>query len=491
MKVIFGFLGLLRWYGSRRAFQCGIVLLALASIATAKPITYIGFTIADGKLGNWSFHNARVYLVMQGDTSAVQSFEAPNPGDPTDPVDVLMNPTGTSSVTVISGSRVVHATFDPNQIFVSMDVGLKVDRPHVGGRGVGFGTYTATGIQPVYPFGIQDGTVDWGDIPGDQGTASAGLQGLPISLSTDTVFTGRAYACWDFFASGDVGTCPSAPALHTDKGDFYISLPHVRYYQPPQTQIPPPISDALDGGSFVSILGEEPRVAPPLPSSPVHHAAKAIAYHGYTIADVTLGEHHFPGAQVYVSVDADAADAVPFTNGTSHGFMNSEGNAHVTIVAHGRSISADFDPGQIYVYFDAGTASVGFGSTASGSGYPLSITGTSDGDSDGLIENNSIAAVVDIMTTPGDVQFYSPATAALVTDLTNATVFSGGASSCVDFNPVTSICQDLDKGVKPTSLKTNRGDFLISQPYTADHGSGPYSVSWGIFWSELQPRGDD
>jgi hypothetical protein len=423
---------------------------------------------------------------MEGNTNAVQAIEAPNPDDPTDPVDVLINPTGKASVTVISGSKVVHAKFDPNQIFVSMDIGLKVDRPHIGGRGVGFGMYTPTGIEPVYPFGIQDGTVDWGDITEDGGTASAGLQGLPISLSDATAFSGRAFACVGFFSDGDVGTCPAASALHTDKGDFFISLQHDLF----EFNNAPQISDALDGGFFWSMVGEEAEeftLAPSLLSTPLRHAAKPITYRGYTDADVTLGNRHFKRAQVYLSVDADAADAVPFSAGSSHGYMNPGGNAHVTVVAGGRRFSADFAPGQIYVYFDVGTASVGFGSTAGGRGYPLSITGITDDD--GLVENSSVAAVADIINTPGDAQLYSPATATLATDLTNETVLSGGASSCAaaDFDPLTSTCTDLT----PKALRTNRGDFRISEPYTADHGAGQYSVSWGLFWSEPGRRHND
>jgi hypothetical protein len=453
--------------------------LALASVAVAKPVTYVGFTIADGKLGDWTFHNARVYFVMQGDTDAVQAFEAPNPLDPTDPVDVLINPTGKSSVTIISGSKAVHANFDPNQIFVSTDIGLKVERPHVGGRGVGFGMFTPTGIEPVYPFGIEDGTIDWGDIVEGGGAASAGLQGLPISLSDATAFSGRAFACVGFASDGNVGTCPTASALHTDKGDFFISLP----YEVFELNNAPRIGDALEGGFFWSMVGEQAKeftLAPPLLSAPVRHAAKPITYRGYTTADVTLGARHFTGAQVYLSVDADAANAVPFSAGNLHGYVNNGGNAHVTVVSGDRSFSADFVPGQIYVYFDVGTASVGFGSAAGGAGYPLSITGIQDDD--GLVENSSVAAVADIINTPADAQLYSPATATLATDLTNATVLSGGATSCAaaDFDPLTSICTDFT----PKALKTNRGDFTISEPYTADHGAGQYSVNWGIFWSE-------
>jgi len=220
MTLVSEFLPLARRFYCRRALQCSLLFLSLAAVAAAKPVTYVGFTIADGKLGNWTFHNARVYFVMQGDTDTVQAFEAPNPVDPTDPVDVLINPAGNSSVTVISGSQVAHATFDPNQIFVSMDIGLAVERPHIGGRGVGFGMFTPTGIEPVYPFGIEDGTIDWGDLVEGGGTASISLQALPISLSDATSFSGRAFACVGFASDGNAGSCQTALPLHTDKGRF-------------------------------------------------------------------------------------------------------------------------------------------------------------------------------------------------------------------------------------------------------------------------------
>jgi hypothetical protein len=310
---------------------------------------------------------------------------------------------------------------------------------------------------------------------------------LPISLSDTTSFSGRAFACVGFASDGNAGTCPTASPLHTDKGDFFISLPYNLF----ELNDAPRVGDALGGGFFWSLVGKQAKeftLAPSLPSTPVRHAAKPITYRGYTTADVTLGIRHFTGAQVYFSMDADAANAVPFSAGNSHGYMNSAGNAHVTIVANGRTFSANFAPGQIYAYFDVGTASVGFGSQAGGAGYPLSLTGIQDDD--GLVENSSIGAVADIVNVPSDAQLYSPATATLVTDLTNPTLLSGGASSCAasDFDALTSICTDLT----PMPLKTNRGDFTISEPYIGDHGAGQYSVNWGLFWSEpAHSRNDD
>ncbi len=461
---------------------CGIVSLLLTSAALAKPVTYTGFTISDGKIGSWSFHNARVYLTLQSDTNSVQLFQPLI--DPTDPslgtVDTYVNFAGTASVTVISGTRVVHATFLPNQIFVSMDLGDTNNAPHTGARGAGFGSFTATGIEPTYPLGLEDGTLDWGDIVDSGGTASAQLQALQLDLMNNSALSGRAWPCQAFLnARNNSSACDPPPPLHTDRGDFYLYLPY-QGIDPSG----PYWGDSLTAGYFLTTLGSGSSPVPLLQPTPLNNASRPITYRGYEIADVTLGEHHYRGAQVYISVDADAAAAAPFSNGPSYGFMNSRGNAHITVVSGARIVSADFDPGQIYVYFDVGNASAGFGSWAGRTGYPLTIT--QNPDTDGILENSSIEAVADIMRTPGDVQFYTPQTATLVTDLTNATTLSGAASSCVAFDPTTSVCANL----APIPLKTNHGDLYLFEPYTADHGSGPYSAGWGVFWSERAPRRD-
>jgi hypothetical protein len=340
---------------------------------------------------------------------------------------------------------------------------------------------------PVYPLGIEDGTLDWGDIQNDSspptegaGVASAGLQALAFNLKSNVAYSGRAWPCTGFVDARNNSTACAQPApLQTDKGEFFLYLPY-------QDIDPagPYWGDSLSAGFFVATLGNSSPV-PLLQSSVLAHAARPITYYGYTIADLRLGEHRYKGAQVYLWVDADAAATVPFNSGTSHGFMNTGGNAHVTIVSGGRSITADFDPGQIFVYFDVVHASVGFGSATGNSGYPLAIAANED--TDGLVENSSVGAVADIMQTPGDTKFYTGATANLVTDLTNRTALSGAASSCVDFDPATSICSNLT----PIGLKTNRGNLYLFEPYTADHGAGPYSVNWGVFWSDRGSRRDD
>lgn len=458
-------------------FLYAVAVLLLSAAASAEPVTYTGFTLTDGQLGSWKFHNARVYLTFQGDTNNVQLIQAPDPFGGT--VDIWVNQTGTASVTIISGGKAVRANFAPNQILVSLDLGNTGDT-HVGGRGVGFGSFTSYGIEPSYPLGIEDGTIDWGDIL-DPGVASPELADLSTDLMHTTAFSGRAWVCVGFF-----NPCTAPNALHTDGGDLYLYNP----YSLGAFASSFDGNDSLSAGFFTVDVGRPgpARITPAL----ISHGARSahpITYYGYVISDVTLGSYSFSAAQVYLSFDADTSTAVPFSDGASQGFMNTTGKAHVTVVSGHRMVSADFAPGQIYVYYDVGTASIGFASTAGGRGYPLSLT--SNHDYNGLVENSSVGAVADLTLVPADAALYSPETASLATDLTNATTLSGAASSCVAFDPVTSACSNFT----PIALQTNRGAFYLSEPYTddetANQAPGPYSINWGVFWSELGPAGGD
>ena len=46
-------------------------------------------------------------------------------------MDVDIIQTGTASVTIVSAQKVVHATFVPGQIFVSVDLGRTIEEPHL------------------------------------------------------------------------------------------------------------------------------------------------------------------------------------------------------------------------------------------------------------------------------------------------------------------------------------------------------------------------
>jgi hypothetical protein len=489
---------------------CALTAALLAPVASAEPVTYTAFTITDGKLGSWQFHNARVYLTLHSDTKYVRFIQFPI--DPTDPnckkptnpppctVDVNVNQTGTAAVTIVTDRKAVHATFAPNQILVSFDLGdtLPNNQQQVG-RGIGFSSFSATapgGIEPSYPLGLEDGTLHRNDIL-DLAFPSAELAAMPIDLQSNSVFSGRAWPCVAF-----PNPCAVPNALATDKGDLYLNLPYWRGPSPPENGSDTG-GDSLSAGFFVVDVGEdeedvgEDEEEGRVPFIPGRRANRTdfkhpITYYGYVTADVTLGAHHYTGAQVYLAFDADTSTAVPFSNGSSHGYINATGNAQVTIISGKHVSSADFDSGQIYVYYDVAHASVGFGSTAGKNGYPLTITDKSVTTSLAhILDGNSlVGAVSDIILHGNNAAPYSPETASLVTDLTNATTLSGPASSCQGFDPVTSYCSNLT----PIGLKTNRGLFSLFESYTVDEigdGTGIFSPNWGVFWSETRAANHD
>jgi len=466
----------------QRRVPYAVVAVLWAAVAGAAPVTYTGFTITDGQLGHWKFHNARVYLTFKGDTKDVQFAQVPV--DPTDPtrgsVDAYIQQTGVASVTIFSGGKSVHATFAPNQILITSDLGATGDT-HFGARGMGFSSITpAGGLEPAYPLGIEDGTVDWGDIPENGGTESPDLDGLSVDLQQSVALSGRAWSCVGF-----PNPCAAPNPLHTDKGDFVLYSPYMT-------------SDGFDtlaAGFLIVDVGAGCHEARP-PNLKRHRSrkGKTITYYGYLVSDVTLGTTEYYGAQIYLSYESHLSAVVPFNNGpTSHGFINAGGRGQVTLVtAGGKVISADFAPGQIYVFYDIGTASVGFGSTVGGRAYPLTITANPNNDRHSLEDNSSIGAVADIATTPANADLYTPATATLATDLTNETTLSGGASSCIAFDPVTSVCSDFTT----PALQTNRGPLYLPELYYDDESAfgdpSPYTINWGLFWSELGSRhGDD
>jgi hypothetical protein len=432
-------------------------------------------------------------LSLQSDTDNVQFFQPPiDPTDPQNTVDTFINSTGNASVTIISGQRVVRATFVPGQIFVSLDLGDTPNVPHVGGRGVGFGSFSATapgGIEPAYPLGIEDGTIDWGDIvENNEGIASLGLETLSTDLQHDVAFSGRGWVCPGF----PDPTCPPATTpLKTDQGDLYLYQPYQLFGVDQSTATLYP-DDSLSAGFFVADAsdGRDDRTPAPKPAG-FAGSSSSITYNAYVISDVTLGRQHFTGAQVYLSFEADTRTVVPFAKGGANGYVNRVGRARVTVISNGRSISADFRPGQLYVFYDVAHSNIGFGSHAGGIGYPLSLT--DNHDPDGLTENSTLGAVSNLTkcTPPVGADYcYSDATAGLATDLTNGTALSGAASSCVSFDPPTSACTNL----MPVPLHTTLGDFFLFEPYTAvdptTDGSQPqpHTVNWGVFWTELAPH---
>jgi hypothetical protein len=112
----------------RNLVTCLLVTFLLSSVVLAAPVTYTGFTITNGQLGSWKFHNARVYLTLHSDTRYVQqtqifgvSVAYLGPFPPQQLCTGTATPIGTARVVIVTGEKRVEATFAPDQLFVSLD----------------------------------------------------------------------------------------------------------------------------------------------------------------------------------------------------------------------------------------------------------------------------------------------------------------------------------------------------------------------------------
>jgi len=454
---------------------CWLLALLGPSVMRAEPVTYTGFTITSGQLGSWKFHNARVYLTVQGDTNDVQFMQFPDGFGGF--ADTYINAAGEASVTIVTAGKTVHARFAPGQIIVSSDLGSSDDLPHIGGRGIGFSSLTATGLEPAYPLGIEDGTIDWGDIT-DPGIASPALADLTTDLQSSTAFSGRSWSCVGF-----PDACRAPNPLQTNKGPLTLETPYSTGPGPGAGE------DSLSGGFFIVDVGGGLNRPPRSTVESEGRGRSPITYRAYTVSDVQLGNVFLTAAQVYLTFEADAARVREFHDGpSSYGFINREGRGRVVIVTGNQVREAEIERGEVYVYYDVGSSAVGFGSRAGGRGSPLAVT--SHQDLEGLVEWSSIGAVADLTRQPANAAMYNPATATLVTDLTNATTLSGAANSCVALDATTGVCSNF----VPVGLRTSAGLLYLYESFTEDEQGngdvGPSSINWGVFWAEPGQRED-
>jgi hypothetical protein len=448
----------------RSAPRSVVMALLLASPALAGPITYSGFTITDGKLGSWQFHNARVFLTFESDTNNVQTLNVPIPNT-TQTVTIAYNPTGVARITIVGEDRTVHATFKKGQIFASYDLS---------NGGVGFGSFAPDGsFQPAYPLGVAGGTVD--------GPAAVGLAfgpspeelALSADLMSDTGLSGRGWVCVTF----PDATCPAPTVpLKTNKGDLFLFQP---YQVEPQA---PNGGKVLNAGLFFADKQDPDSGFPPsLFAESGKASSKDITYNVFLVSDVSIGGRRFNNAKIHLSFSSDTSTVKPLSGTGPKAFVNEDGIARVVITKGSTTIKAKFDRHQIYVFFDPSTGSVGFGSHSGGRAYPVTVTQCA------CNSPQLVGAVSDIIDSNGaDANKYTPKTATLLTDLTNETVLADFASSCSPysaFDVVNGFCSNLS--AVPAKLTTNEGDFYLFEPYTQTQTSFPFSNNWALFWSNF------
>jgi hypothetical protein len=379
-----------------------------------------------------------------------------------------LNIRGKAEITIVGDDRTVHATFDdPNQKFF-----ISYDQPN---DGIGFGMCSPNCLgllsvpqvlpsvfQPVYPFGISQ--LDRG---GD--------------LTNDSAGTGRSFSCLDFGMpdSAYSSLCPYPNvALKTDKGDLYL----YQMYQEENWEYEFKSSNA---GFFFADTSWSGNTLPSTVFAPsTEIPTSSITYNLFFVSNVTIGNQSFSNAKINLSFRSRTSKVQAFPGAGPNAYVNDHGTARVVITSGSQTISAEFAPGQIYVFFNPNMVTVGFGSYApDGSrrlAYPV-ILGQQDA-SPQLLQD-----VSDIITnTPNldAIEPYSPETQALapLTDLRHPTLLADYTSSCTAFtsDPVRGIL--CAPQAQPAGLVTDKG--LFSLPDTI------YGGGWGVFWSSFNP-GDE
>jgi hypothetical protein len=101
--------------------------------------------------------------------------------------------------------------------------------------------------------------------------------------------------------------------------------------------------------------------------------AAPVVYTLQTVGDGKLGSYApFAEAVITIVQVSDTSRVVATPSGSGTLFVNKAGHARVTIVQNGKSVTANFEPGQIYVFYDTGKGIAGFGSAISPT-YPVAL----------------------------------------------------------------------------------------------------------------------
>jgi len=452
---------------SRQLCLTAIAIFLAASFAFAGSITYTGFTITDGQLGAWTFHNARVILTFGSDPNYVQTLTQACVG-----TDAAFNSTGAARVTIIDHEKVVTARLAPNQLFVSFDQDF---------GGVGIGSFNpgppfvpatcsnAASLQPAYPLGLHHGTMDSAGFTGDS-SYSPNQQAFPDNLQGNVGFSGKGYVCDGI--PQELCVASTAPLL-TDHGYLFLAEPYQAYRNANLV--------SLNGAFFfqqTSLSGFPLPRSVLAPSSSV--ANGSITYHIFLVSDVSLNGQLFQNASIHLSFQSNTSRVTPLALGGPNGYINTHGVARVDIKSGTSTVSAEFARGQIYVYFDPMTASAGFGSVSGGRGYPAALFPTAVHQ-----DTELLAAVADILN--GGTTYYTPETIDLAnaTDLKHETMLAEYVSSCGNFDFSIGVCNDL---INFPKLITDQGDFYLYQVYNRNSFTDPTpavrsSDNWGVFWT--------
>lgn len=355
-----------------RCFLLLISVFALQRNLPAKPMVYTGLVVTDVRVGKTFMHNASLKITFEGDTDNIIPVVAPGSQTPIPSQECVGNGNfyylakGVARMEIEFNGRTHTARLNSGQVFVALD--------DCNG-GIGFGSFTGpNGLEPAYPLALTLGTAEYSAIT------------VPSPLTTIISTTGAAWSCIGYPPGGDNalpgtanGECtpPDTYPLKSDIGDIFIYQP---YYEGT-----PALSDGIEsnhsGSTNRGAFLVRPRGHSTESTLGTSEGADAsrVVYTLQTVADGSIGGHVFNQALVTLQMISSTKSVRTHpsqVDATKTEYENHAGYATVTVDDGGTVISAEFEPGEVYVRYDTGAGVAGFGSKISPT-YPIAL-GCSD-----------------------------------------------------------------------------------------------------------------
>jgi hypothetical protein len=232
--------------------------------------------------------------------------------------------------------------------------------------------------------------------------------------------------------------------------------------------------------------------------------AAPVVYTLQTVGDGKLGSHPFAEALIRIVQTSDTSQVVATPSGRVQLFVSTTGSGGETIKQNGKSVVANSQPIQLYLFYDTGKGIAGFGSAISPT-YPVALdcnnttfngtpytadcqvgnavnfntsnTGPSYGDRDGTLSALYL----------GSTEF-TPQTLALPKSLAQSTLLTGHVHMCAvsytvgNFGNTFEDLGDLGTcgGPAPAghTLMTDHGGFSL-QDMVGGSNSGVGPFGWG------------
>jgi hypothetical protein len=347
-----------------RWFLLVISTLALGRNLPAQTRVYTGLVVTDVRVGTILMHNASLKITFEGDTDNIVPVAAPT---------VCTGPAffylakGVARMEIEFQGRTRTARLDDDQVFVAVD--------ECNG-GIGFGSFTGpNGMEPAYPLAFTLGTAEYAAINyGDP-------YGAPLKVTLST--TGSAWSCIgyppvyvDQQQQGTLtGDCipPDNYPLKSDIGDVFIYQPYYEHTDPGGADIQTNHAGSTNRGAFIVRPKADGPGAARDASESAHRSG--VIYTLQTVADGTLGRHAFHQALVTFQMVSDIHSVTSQPSSvdvTKRVYENRAGYATITVDDGGDVITAEFDPGEVYVRYDTGAGVAGFGSKISPT-YPIAL----------------------------------------------------------------------------------------------------------------------